>query len=177
MNRMLPVWFITLIISTSLSGQNFTDLNFESAKIIPVSTNADGSVNIASTNALPGWSAFVGTNQLFEIAYNPSGAFYHPIALSGSNAAVIIGNFDVSIGYNVAISQTGLVPSGTESLLFDATSSSFLVSLGGQSLSFMAISNALNSYGYSYTIYGAGISAFARQVETSTFSAIDFFSS
>ena len=55
-------------------------------------------------------------------------------------------------------------------MLFRASSFFNDVSLGGQNLSCMAISNSLNSYGRSYTVYGADISAFAGQTETLAFS-------
>src|SRR5208282_2538738 len=148
---------------------NFQDLDFESARVI-VTTDSSGDSVIATSNALPGWSLFSGTNQLSLIAYNASFLPDPQLYFSNANPHVIAGNFDIILGNGNSISQTGLVPSGTESLLFDASPLPVLVSLGGQSLSFMAISNAMNSYGYSYTIYGADISGFAGQLETLTFS-------
>jgi hypothetical protein len=115
----------------SSQGQDFTNLNFESAQVIPSYTNT-GRIFISITNALSGWSAFDGTNQLSSVQYiPPPGAnpgLLPPIALEGSNAYVIDGNFSILLGSSsISISQTGLVPSGTESLLFDATSPSPLV--------------------------------------------------
>lgn len=170
MKSVLALIFVVVGSQLTLGQGTFQNLDFESARVVFTSTNFDESKNIATTNALPGWSVFLGTNQLFEIPYNASGASYHPISLYGTNAAVLAGYFDVGMGSPAAISQTGLIPNGSETLLFDAYSSLFLVSLGGQTLSYAAISNALNSYGNSYTIYGADISAFAGQTETLTFS-------
>ena len=167
MNKTLLAWLFTVIVALSLRGQSFTNLDFESAKVI-FATNPPGL--IATSNAFPGWSVFGGTNQAFYVPYNYS-AGPDVTGLVGSNSSVLNGNFSASMVQNETMSQTGLVPNGTESLLFDATSSSFLVSLGSQNLSYIAISNALNSYGNSYTIYAADVSAFAGQTETLSFSS------
>ena len=166
MKRMLPAWLFTVIVAAVSRGQEFTNLKFEDAKIsfVPGST-----VNVATSNALPGWSAFLGTNELTTVPYNDF-AIPFPWGLVGSNNLVIDGNFSASLEGDESISQKGLVPSGTESLLFSADSYFLDVSLGGQSLSYAAISNALNSSGMSYALYGANISGFAGQVETLTFS-------
>jgi hypothetical protein len=171
----LLIWLSTVALAASLRGQAFTNLNFESAQVVFTSTNGI-EVNIAAASALPGWSTFSGTNQLSQVGYNPSfAAIPLPVDLVGSNASVIDGNFSVLLFDNLLgntgfISQTGLVPNDAKSLPFDATLPPARVSLGGQSLSFIAISNALNSSGHSYTIYGADISGFGSQEETLTFS-------
>ena len=171
MNKTLLTLLSTVIVALSLQGQSFTNLDFESARVIFTANPPDF---IATSNAFPGWSVFGGTNQAFYVQYNVSAGVYlyglvGPDAF-GTNTRVLDGNFSASMGPNETMSQTGLVPNGAESLLFGATSSSFLVSLGSQNLSYVTISNALNSYGGSYTIYGADISGFAGQTETLTFS-------
>jgi len=171
MNKMLPVSFITLLMSTSLQSQDFTNLNFESARVILITNSAVSSI-IATSNALPGWSVLAGGGvESPWVHYNDyNGSLFSSMTLLASNQWVIGGNFGVLVA-DGSISQTGLVPGGVESLLFDATSSSLVVSLGGQNLSYTAISNALNSYGASYTIYGVDISGFAGKVETLAFSS------
>jgi hypothetical protein len=168
----LCVFLVTIEIA-SVSGQDFANLDFESARIIPLYTNGPD-VYIAATNALPGWTAWFGTNHpLTVIPYNvPAAVLLPPVGLYGSNAAIPSGNFGVFL-QNGSISQTGLIPTNAASLLFDAQSpfsTPFAVSLGGQNLSYMAISNALNSSGYGYTIYSANISAWAGQVVNLRFS-------
>lgn len=151
------------------------NLDFEAAKIVPLSTNADASVNVATTDALPGWQVFAGTNQLSSIPYAElTGSLNPEFELLGSNKYVINGNFDILLRLVTSISQTGLVPTNATSLLFDAGlggSPPFGVVMDGQVLSYSAISNAVNSYGQSYKVYGADISTFAGQVETLTFFA------
>lgn len=163
MKPILLTSLLTMIISFSSRGQGYVNLNFENANIVFVSGS------LATSNALPGWSAYLGTNQLSTIIYGYSGGI-PPVGLYGSNSLVISGNFSVYIGGYGSISQTGLVPSGSESLLFDATASSYLVSLGGQNLSYTAISTGTNSFGLNYSVYAADISGFAGQTETLSFS-------
>jgi PEP-CTERM motif len=158
-----------IILTASLQAQDFTNLDFEAAKIIFLLD----SYAIAITNALPGWSAFVGTYQLSAINYDVGAA--GPPQLFGSNYA-IDGNFDVLLGGVSSISQTGLVPGDAESLTFawigfGGGSILPVVSLGDQTLSYTAISGGTNPYGSSYIVYGANVSAFAEETETLTFSA------
>lgn len=174
MNRILLVGLVFVVAAASLRGQDFTNLNFESAQVI-ISTNIGANQFITTANALPGWSAFDGTNQLSLIQYNPNPRLGSPpIALFGSNSDVIAGNFSVLLdSISISINQTGLVPTGTESLVFDAAllgSPPLFVSLGGQNLSYTAISSGTNPYGGRYSIYAADISAFAGKTETLIFS-------
>jgi hypothetical protein len=66
--------------------------------------------------------------------------------------------------------QTGLIPAGTQSLLFKAVPGlgTFDVDIGDQSIPFTAVGNGPN-----YTVtYAANISAWAGQVQQLSFSAI-----
>jgi len=45
----------------------FQNLDFEGAQIVPISGSPSW---IATTNALPGWTGFVGANQVSRITYN-----------------------------------------------------------------------------------------------------------
>jgi hypothetical protein len=114
MNRTLLVWLSTMMTIAS-QGQSFTNLNFEAAHDLP---SSGGSV--ATTDALPGWAAFNGTNQLSLIAYNGHGS--EPVELVG-DSYVIDGNFSVFLGSGCSISQTGLIPSDTQALYLEASAS------------------------------------------------------
>src|SRR5579885_1899630 len=179
---MKRMFFITIIITAvSAAGQGtFQNLDFESARV--VFTN--GLSAIVVSNAFPNWSVFVGTNQLAVLPLDIGGM--PPVELLYSNAHYVPnGNFavalqDSSFGSTLpaasgpgSISQTGLVPTDAESLLFAMVpfGEGISVSLGGQNLSYIAISNLVNSAGLNYTVYGANISAFAGQTETLTFTA------
>jgi hypothetical protein len=81
-------------------GQGFVDLNFESAHIIYDYTNGIDRF-VATTNALPGWTVFDGTNQLSQIAYNPSGSAVVHVALLGTNPEVLEGSFSFFLAVEV----------------------------------------------------------------------------
>ena len=113
MNKTLVAWLSgTIVAIVSAQGQGtFQNLNFEAAHNLP---SPGGSV--ATANALPGWSAFSGTDQLFTIPYN-SAAVVPRVGLYGSNSFVLSGTFGVLLSRDGSISQIGLVPTNTESLL------------------------------------------------------------
>ena len=163
MSRKSRVCLLAVITLVSpVCGQStFQNLDFEGAQIVLIDFNT-----VATTNALPGWTAFSGTNQLSAVPYNNS-AVINTVGLIGSNTFVISGSFSVLLAENGLISQTGLVPADTQMLLFKESSTSLsplLVSLGGQNLSYTALSSGPN-----YTLYGANVSTFAGQTATLSF--------
>lgn len=164
MNRISTGWLLAIVIvAASARGQGFVNLDFEEATNLPPPNSS-----VAVSNALPGWSAFAGTNQLSSIIYDPGGGGTFYVGLYGSNNAVLSGNFSVVLGGSSSISQTGLVPASAESLLFEMkiiVGGGVVVSLDGQDLSYSTISTFSN-----YVVYGADISTFAGQTETLTFS-------
>jgi len=177
-NTLLTLAFIIIWTGLLQAQGTFQNLDFESARII--FDDPPYYKSIATTNALPDWSAFSGTNQLTNIPYG-SGGLISPVMLrSQTNGGSLSGNYSVFLGFNSAspqpgntigsISQTGRVPADALSLLFEVGTGFYdgplTISLGGQDLSYIAISNASN-----YTLYGADISTFAGQTETLTFTA------
>jgi hypothetical protein len=74
-------------------------------------------------------------------------------------------------GATASISQTGLVPVGTQSLLFEANAGNgtLAVLVGNQTVPITAVGTGPN-----YTLYGANLSAWAGQTEPLTFSALQF---
>ncbi len=147
----------------------FQNLDFESAQLIYV----DPPFNhvIATTNALPGWTAFAGTNQVLTVPYGDQGIYYPVMLFSQTNSGSISGFFSVVLSGGSSagsISQTGLVAADAQSLVFKVgfLDGPFSLSLGGQSLSFVPISLTPK-----YTLYGADISAFAGQTATLKFTA------
>ena len=93
-----------------------------------------------------------------------------PPALDGSFSVYLYGGSTAS---SASISQTGLVPAGAESLLFEAqndggvSGGALSVSLGGQNIPFFAVSTGSN-----YTLYGGNVSAYAGKSELLMFSAL-----
>jgi hypothetical protein len=163
-------------VASTVHGQgSFQNLDFESAIVPNVPPNQ--SVQVLTTDALPGWTAYAATYQQSRVWYNylsGGGAlvslvdlhtqFYSNSVIGGyftatldSGSIFINGNQTL---VSAAIAQPGTVPSGARSLVFDASwnVSALQVTFGGQALPFYALSSGSN-----YTTYGADVSALAGQ--------------
>jgi hypothetical protein len=177
--RIVYSLLLSLSCSSSLwAFSPFTDLDFESATLIPISGDPHNGIHLSE--ALPGWNGFSGTNQLDWILYDNAFLDSTGIAIWSSSGtfSVIQGNYTVSLEAgsqlfsdpstpaDVSLSQTGLVPSGTKSLTFLANGfGPFSVSLGGSNL------NLISSFvpNHNYELYQADVSAFAGQAAELTF--------
>lgn len=166
MKRITAVLAVTAIFIVSACGQSFQNLNFESAYNLTNPPEPDGA-DFPVTEALPGWTAYDGDVPLGDINYvsNELFAAGTAVELEGGSLA-LDGDFSVGLYSISSISQTGLVPDNAESLEFEANPAlNLVVTLGGQSLSFRALSQGPN-----YTIYGANIPAgLDGQLEALTF--------
>ncbi len=177
-----PLAFLTVMLLTVADwgfAQGFVNLDFESANI-PSSTPAGSLIPISE--GLPGWSAcFVSTtakNQTTQVAYEgislggvsvsivdaKVGLGFYPI--QGNYSAFLCGGVGTdSQLYSAQISQTGVVPSGTESVQFDAVllvGPPFIVTLGGQTITM----SPLETFS-AYSLYGGNIpSSLAGEVAT-----------
>ena len=156
---------IAVFFTISARGQGFQNLDFESAQNLPGNPGSGELVPV--TNALPGWTAYdgilPGALALSSIYYvsntlNVAGS----VELEGGSLA-LSGNLSVELYLNSAISQTGSVPANAGSLQFEAKglgpddslgASALEVTLGGQNLSYSALSD-----GPDYIVYGANIPA------------------
>jgi hypothetical protein len=174
---------VNLFVVLSVQGQGtFQNLNFEQAD--PISAG-DGypSYIVTAASALPYWTVSIGGVQQSLVLYNVLSAGAPAVELIGPGAefglAPIDGTYSaVLTGSGVpsaaSISQTGLIPAGTESLLFEAeplqsgTPGPLEVQVGSQVVPFFAVGTGPN-----YTLYGANISTWADAPEQLTFSALE----
>jgi hypothetical protein len=181
--RILSAIALASITMAKAQG-TFQNLNFEEANIVPIAGSPYYPYAITVANALPGWTVDYGSAQQTQILYNDPSLGDTAVTLyangyPGSPVPVIDGNFSVLLqggllnGVTTAasISQTGLIPSGTQSLLFDVGSPTFppsppQVSIGNQELSLFPVGSVGN-----YTIFGGNISEWAGQTEQLTFSS------
>jgi hypothetical protein len=180
--RTLNICWIAWIISTGygLAQGTFQNLNFEQAN--PIIIQGSQYNESAVANALPNWTVTIGGVQQTEIPVNgfSTGAAWVTLVVAGNQTSIppIDGNYSVLLqNYGgtpepnaTAISQTGLITPGTQSLLFEAHSESFIpgplnVLVGNQSISYTEVSAGPN-----YIVYGANISAWAGQTEQLTIS-------
>ena len=151
---------LLVALSSQVGGaQGFVNLDFEDANVAGYSP---GSM-IPTADAFPGWSVGASTAGYDLI---PLGSFAISIIDSNAPAFVLQGNYSAFLfganGIAAEISQTGLVPNGTESLQMDVYSFyNFIVTLGGQTLNMIPLSTNSTSI-----VYGADISAFAGQNAT-----------
>ena len=154
MRKRAIVLLVAAGLVVSVRGQNFTNLNFESAYNLP--GNPSNGVPVSVANALPGWIAYGNGVALSSIYYvsNFLGAAAN-VELESGSLALSGNNLSVGLYAYSSISQTGMVPNNAESLEFEGAvplASGFSVTLGGQTLSLSTISN-----GSDYNEYGANI--------------------
>lgn len=171
-NKIVLIGFFVLLVRSG-NSQSFINLNFEQAKNL-----GSPESSVAATNAFPGWTVSISTaNILYDNATlgSPSADILdaNSTALFGSNP-VIQGNYTAAlqgtVSFSGGISQTGLIPASTATLLFSANGisqfSTLTVSLNGQNLNYIPLSTGSN-----FTLYGADISMFSNQTATLMFSS------
>jgi xanthosine utilization system XapX-like protein len=170
-----------VLAALSVQAQPFQNPGFEQAN--PVSAGVPGEPSfVTAASALPYWTVSTAGLQQTEVSFNdPStgapwvvligpGANFGLAPLDGSYSVLLQGTYPP--GY-AAISQTGLIPAGTQSLTFEAEpvlSVAFGVlelEIGTQVVPFTALATGPN-----YTLYGANISAWADETEQLTFTAM-----
>ena len=116
----------------------FRNLSFENP-ILPL--NPDASFTVPITNALPGWSGYVGGSQIDRVVYNtvslgaPAVSFHGP----GSPYSPFDGSYLVILQVQVpggfpgaAIGQTGQIPLDARSVIFYADNVKIAVTFAGQ---------------------------------------------
>jgi hypothetical protein len=170
--------FCCILSCVSAEGQGFFfNLNFEFSRT-PNSGVPNDSVPI--TNALPGWSGFIAGSRVSTVLYDdyPLGSPAISLedshgnfgAIDGNYSAIVFGETGATGAVSGTISQTGIIPAPTLSLLVKMrigdTTLPPVVTLGGQSLNMIPLQTLP-----AYTLYGASISSFAGQVATLSFSA------
>jgi hypothetical protein len=182
MMKLISIIFTAVLFSLAEAcfAQGFVNLNFENATIIPDPSSVYYPNAVYASNAIPSWTAtgFIGPN---DILYNSASLGSTSVSILGTNGFpnALDGKFSVYLyggltATSASISQTAIVPVSAESILFEAQNDggslggTLLVSLGGQNLSYSALSSGAN-----YTLYGADISTFAGQSERLMFSALE----
>ncbi len=177
--KQIAVFSIVLLAVLSAQAQGtFANLKFELAH--PISAgNPEYPSFVTAASALPYWTVTIGGVQQTEISFNAPSTGSPAVVLIGPGnnfgLAPIDGNYSVFLqGSGVpsaaSISQTGLIPAGMQSLLFEAQPGTgpLDISIGGQNIPFTAVGTGVN-----YTLYGANISAWAGDSEGLTFSALE----
>jgi len=181
MKNLAVIALFAILADQDVNAQSsFENLNFEDAN--PISAGNPDPYLVTAASALPDWSVYDTGVQQTEIIYNGISTGATAVTLVGTADAYvqpIDGNFSVILqgivpGSSISISQTGLIPAGTQSLLFEAQP--VLVPIGGpgplellvgtQVVPFAAVESEPG-----YTVYGANLSAWAGQTERISFLA------
>jgi hypothetical protein len=176
----IAILLAVLLINVQIgfSQGTFQNLNFEQADPVFVSGLYSPS-EVTSASAFPGWTVLIGGVQQSVVTENdPStGASWVELVGPGSHFGFspIDGNYSVLLqSYGApataAISQSGLIPVGSESLLFKAEPPAagpvgpLSITVGSQTVPYTEVGSGAN-----YILYGANISAWAGQTEALTF--------
>jgi hypothetical protein len=181
MTKLIAASSVVLIAALSAQAQGtFQNLDFEQAA--PVSANDPEDPDaVTAASALPYWTATIGGVQQTEIDYGGISGGATEVTLIGPatpyyEATAIDGNYSIllqAFAATASISQTGLIPAGTQSLLFE-------VSHGGGPDDLLVGTQIVPYYyvasGPNYTLVGANISAWAGDTEQLTFSALPYSS-
>jgi hypothetical protein len=173
--RILVLTAGALTSCAAFAQGTFQNLNFESPSVPLVPAGSPPTVPF--TSAFPGWVGYVGTNEATRARIyginldNATVALITNDVYSAATAPLIEGNYtavlqagrdpnDIPSGslVPVALSQSGIVPDGSMSLLFlgYTAGTPFSVSLGGVNIPIYDLETFP-----SYHLYGGDISAFA----------------
>ena len=167
MKKITTMLIVTALLTISVRGQGFINLDFSLAYNLPSNPGING-LPISTTNALPGWTAYGGDTVLSSITYlsNSFSGFSSAVQLEGGTLALGGSSFGAGLSSDSSLSQTAQVPSNAESLEFETSfAQNFELYLGGQRIYYTEI-----SAGNGYDTYGANLPAgLAGQVETLTF--------
>jgi len=166
-----------LSCATTLCAQVFQNLDFESANVSNLPSGQFEFVSV--TNGLPGWSAYIGTNQLSQVGHNAItlGAAnvgilgpqypFDTQPLQGAYTAILQpGAFDGQ-GLPASIAQTGLIPAWAKSMQFLAFlgyTNDLVVTIGGQSTPVVPLGSGS---------FGCDVSAFEGLTEELRFTITD----
>lgn len=175
---MKGLWSILVVALACLQAQEshaipFRNLDFEAAELPVIPPFPPRPTYVPITQALPGWSAYLGVDALTEAIHNnitvgsPAVLIYGP-DMPYSRSGRIEGDFtavlftgSASSGPSLSISQTGLVPWGSRWLFFKGwaypeSGDGFAVSLNGENVPMSVVATYAD-----YTLYGGSVSAFA----------------
>jgi len=166
-----------LLLSTnqsSFSQPFFINLDFESP-VLPLVP--DIIFQVSASDAMPGWTGYIGGNQVNRVVYNTVslGAAAISLQTQGGFITPYQGNFSVVLqptfhdgAVTAAIAQTGQIPQDARSITFLTGPATFLqVTFGGQSISLVAA-----GVGPNYVIKAGDISSFAGQIGELRFTGV-----
>jgi hypothetical protein len=178
MKLRVPAWLILVAVfgmcPAAHSQGTFVNLNFEQP-VLPLVR--DAFFMVPTTNAIPGWTAYVGGVQQGSIIYNTRPLDAAEVTLQGPGSdslTPIQGSYTVEFfgaspfapQLSSAVGQIGEIPANVQSLEFHASSLALQVSFAGHSIPLVQVGS-----GTGYVIVGGDISPFAGQLGELLFTA------
>lgn len=173
--------FVSLVVLTPwlLQAQGtFQNLDFEQATIVPQG-GAFPEYFVAS-NALPGWTVYIGSNSFDAVYYNNVTAGGAAVSLHDTTDSLkpLQGNYSVLLQHSsgnfasAGIGQVGQLPANAKSIVFDSGfsgvwSTVYDVTFAGNPIPLFDIGTASG-----YFIVGGDISAYAGQTGELRFTAL-----
>lgn len=157
----------SLLLATSLAAQSFVNLGFESAVVSPTPPGGFGS-SVDPAMAFPGWTAAAPLNLYNSLTLGtPAQILVGPAFPNGIGLTALSGSYSAGVGFSgAALSQTGLVPVGTNSLTFLSQAGQVpLVSLGGTPIAIFDLGGGR---------YGGTVTSFAGQSVLLSFQPSNF---
>ena len=171
---------VSIAFLRNVSGQGFVNLDFEAANL---SAYGAGPAAVPATNAIPGWTAYLGGIPQTDILLNSEALADPAVSIQGTNGSfyppmqrnyfiLLQGSFQEISPRTAAIGQTGLIPATVQSMSFwadtslNGMSNNLQVTFNGSTIPYFAIGT-----GTGYSIYGANISGFAGQTGQLLFTA------
>lgn len=114
MKTRISILVASLGFARLVLSQGFVNLDFESAKIISDPSSPYYPYGIATSNAIPGWTAILGASQQSQITYNAPAIGSTWVNLWAAYGSQLSGNYSVLLqggmtASSASISQTGLV--------------------------------------------------------------------
>lgn len=152
----------SLLLATSLAAQSFVNLGFESAVVSPTPPGGSGG-SVDPTVAFPGWTAAAPLNLYNNLTIGaPAQILIGPAFPNAIGFTALSGSYSAAVLFNgAALSQTGTVPAGTNSINFLSQSGQVpLVSLGGTPITIFDLGGGR---------YGGTVTSFAGQNVTLSF--------
>lgn len=159
-----PLLLVVPLRSTQAES-TFENLGFESVTIVPVPGDQFRRVEFGP--AVPGWTGFIGNERQDLILYNNMFLGSPGIALLGTGWNPIEGAFSLMLqagellnSPDVSVAQFGLIPSGTEALVFRCRGDrgSLTVAVNGETVPLTVLETH-----EAYSLYSGDISEFAGQ--------------
>lgn len=168
---------VLLAISREAFGQGFVNLDFNGANL---SAYGAGGSFVPATDAIPGWTGYLGSSQQTTVLYNNLTIGEAAIAIIGANdpdAAyfVIPGNENTVVlqagEVSASIVQTAVIPAAAKTIEFEASvpyASGWQVTVGGQNIPLYQLS----TFGSDFAVYAGDVSGFAGQSDPLEFTAL-----